>query len=344
MAKGSGTVGRTGRVVDGPQAVDSPVRVTIRRGGGQVPGTGIILGIPIRKRPKPDLIWEDPDEREQVKVSERTAIPSQGEHAGNYKNALENIDKVHTVRKGQNPVQIQTDSRIDALGEHAYISFIEEPSEENGNKATIRTYSNIDINGEDLKTDAQERSVTYHEYGHSYDSQQQDYGNEAVVIPNEVENNNYHRRRFQSENAFRRVLESGDLEYSPGDKPWDRWAKAVIRSKAYQRSMKESGYKTPATEINDNADYWNRPREIFARSYQQFMGTTQDKESLKAMREITPKNQRWSDEDFKDVGKAIEDIFISRNEYVPDETYFRESKTAPSNRIIGTWGIWEGTE
>lgn len=345
MAKGSGAVGKKGRIQEGPQIVDSPTRIKIKKrkvgtGGGSVQMVpGLIVGMPKKYHPKPGMEWveEHTPADKQVAVSTRTIYPKQGERKEMYKTAVENIDKVHTVRSAMNPVQMSTDSGISARGEHTYLSFVEEPSEENDNQVKIRTYSNIDINpGE---TDPEDRGVTYHEYGHAYDSQALNYRDE-VVIPETEKNLQFHRRRFQSENAFRRVQESGDTEYHASDSPFDRWAKAVIKSKAHKRSMKGFGHDNPLTEVDDNADYWNRPREIFARSYAQFVGETADPKALKELKRTHPKNASWSKADFKDIGTALEDVFISRGEYVPKESHYRK-KVIATKRIVSNWGLSE---
>jgi len=346
MSKTSGTVGRKGRVVEGPQITEGP-GIIIRKGRGRRPGAGtvvLIAGISAKNQPRPGMKWNPDDQgREKVKVSERTVVPDQGEYAGRYKTSMENIDKVHTVQARANPVQIASSSRIGALGTHQYLSFVQdEPGPEGAGKpGDILDYSNILVDQKGL-SESQGRSTTYHEYGHSYDSQSVNYRDD-IVIKNRPVNNDFHRRRFQSENAFQRVKESGDYEYSRGDRPWDRFAKAVIKSKAYGRLMKEKNLKATDTTPDTDSFYWQRPREVFARAYQQFMGETTDPESLKSAKAYRGKgsNVYWSKADFKEIGMAIEDIFISRGEFVPEKSYYRKGVKA-STRIVGNWGIGEG--
>lgn len=329
MAKGSGAVGRKGRAkVDGPFIIDEPPpppgkkKRKKRRG----PGTGgiglAIQGIQKKAQPRPDLEWYDDDNR-TVATSDRVYTPSQGANVGTYKKALENIDKVHAVKAKQSPMQIRAQSRPGSgvLGSHARHQFVEtSPGPDQGK---VRDFSDLILNtGYNKGNEPRKRATLYHEIGHGHDTQQ---NYEEKIIPKTLLDQGYHRRQYDSENAFRKIeQEGGSLEPKKSDTPVVTWAKAVQRSGSYKALVikREKAKKGSDPGTVRHLNYLTDPKELYARSYTQYVSKKADPGAMKAIRAEYKKEDsdyktqvgydHWRGKDFDDVQSSFDRMFGSK--------------------------------
>lgn len=326
MAKGSGEVGRKGR--ERPTAtVPVKRKLGVGPGVGRT-GTGVIRGIKKKSQPRPDLVWNDPKDETLLRNEERIKKPEQGKHAENYSKAFKKIDKVHRIPANVNPSQLRSVSnpRSSTHGTHYYNEFID--TDPKTKKRTVRQFSDMEINTapgqvSDKSKQASERATTYHEYGHFYDSQS---NKEKVVIRNTQVDDQHHKRRFDSENAFETIKkEGGDLTPKEGDSEMVTWGKAVQRSKSYKDLQKKRA-KAKDSRTRKHLDYLLEPRETFARSYAQYISEKADPGAMKATRERynkysdTDKKEigyhQWRGKDFKDTSSAMGNIFKTRKQAV----------------------------
>lgn len=326
MAKGSGEVGRKGRAkVDGPFIIDEPPPPPgkKKRKKGKGPGTGgigiAIQGVITRAQPRKDLEWYDDDDR-TVATSDRVYTPKQGENVPTYKKALENVDKVHAVKAKQPPMQIRAESRPESgvLGSHGRYQFVETtPGPDQGK---VRDYSDIVLNtGYNKDSEPRKRATLYHEIGHGQDTQQ---NYEEKVIPKTLLDGGYHRRQYDSENAFKKIEDAGgSLEPKTSDTPVVTWAKSVQRSKSYQSLVrKRDTAKDP--ERKTYLTYLTDPKEVYARSYTQYVSMKADPGAMKAIRaDYKSKDNdfktqvgydQWRGKDFDDVGTSFDRMFGSK--------------------------------
>jgi len=323
MAKGSGTVGRK---PGDPPTYGPPIIFKPPKGGygPKKPRKGK-TGIPVKAQPRPEMEWYENDQR-PVKASDRIYHTEDGPNAETYREATKRIDKVHAVKAGQNPTQwsAQYAPGSEVLGTHSGHVYIDvEPGPDQGK---IREYSNVVLNkGYNTDNEPAKRGTLYHEQGHAHDRQQ---NFEKQVIPNTYSNDSYHLRKYDSENAFRIVETSGgSLEPDPGDTPTVQWAKSVQRSKSY-KSLVEKREKAKKDGTNrgliDYLDYLTDPKELYARSYAQFIARNADPEAEKSMRET----YRERDDDFKK--------FVGYDQWRGKDF---DSINASFNRIYGSRGL-----
>jgi len=320
MAKGPGTVGRKGR--ETPPAYGPVIKRPPRsRGGGG--GAGIGRGmLPESKQPRPDVEWYENDQR-PVKVSDRVYAPQTGPHAETYKTALNKMDEVHGVKASQNPTQVRAENRPGSgvLGFHQGTSFVEtEPGPDQGK---VRELSNVTLNtGYHKDNEPAKRATLYHEFGHANDRQQ---NFEEKVIPNTRADDQYYKRKYDSENAFRKVQKSGNLEPERGDTPTVQWAKSVQRSKSFKAlEAKKEKAKKDGTNRNliEHLEYLTDPKEVYARSYAQHIARNADPAVEKHWRDDYKKKDadhkkfigydQWRGKDFDSIDDSFNRIYGSR--------------------------------
>jgi len=326
MAKGSGSAGRTGRTrpEDGPIIIDLPPGKTKRPrtpGSGGTTG-GTITGIPEEYEPRPDLKWYQNDKR-PVKASERIYTPQQGENVETYNKAKENIDKVHAVRAEQAPMQWRARSRPGdgTLGQHVGLNFVD-TDPESPTKGQVLPYSDIVLNtGYNAGNEPAKRGTLYHETGHGHDFGQ---NYEEKVIPNSLANDQYHKRKYDSENAFEKVRRAGTLEPNPKDTPTVQWAKSVQRSTSYKNLVekREKAKKERNSDAVKYLNYLTDPKELYARSYTQYISKHADPEVMKESRrkykerdsafKQTVGYDQWRGKDFDTIDQSFDRIFGSR--------------------------------
>jgi len=314
MAKTKGTVGR--------KPDDPPIRGPIidyepptRRPKSTPMGRG-------KSKPRPEMEWYEGDQR-PVKASDRIYYSKKGKNVETFNTVVENIDKVHGVKASQNPIQLSTQYApgSGALGVHYGLATVElEPGPDQGK---VREYSHIVLNsGYNDKNEPAKRGTSYHEIGHSHDRQQ---NFEEKVIPNNMAGDNRYNRHYDSENAFAKVAQQGTLEPRPGDTPTVQWAKSVQRSQSY-KSLVEKRERARKDGSNPRLvsylEYLTDPKELYARSYAQFITRNADPEADRHMRDSYKKTDpefkkyvgydQWRGKDFDSINDSFNRIYGSR--------------------------------
>ena len=351
MAKGKGSAGRTGRTRDMPQVVGEGPRKRRSSGGG---GSGIsgggIAGIGKADQPRKDLVFYSARDERASKPSQKIFAPQQGKYASTYKKSAENIDKVHNVPARMAPVQMATVNNPGGgyLGSHVRYQYEEKvktgapegpqpgsapPSVQVSRppeQTKTRNMSHIDINvahshGKGALAEPGRRATVYHEYGHGLDAQ---LNAEKKTIPNKVNQKlDWHRRNFDSENAFKEVERQGTLEPRAGDSSTVAWAKEVQKSQSY-KSLKVKQERATGQD-RETLNYYLEPREQFARSYAQYVSEKTDPDAMKAVRadyrESSPRWKKdigysqWRGKDFEGVRTSLDNIF-TENKLRPGDT------------------------
>jgi hypothetical protein len=91
------------------------------------------------------------------------------------------------------------------------------------------------------------------------------------------------------------------------------WLNAVKKTKAYNVFLGIRSYTTNTKEQRDYASYLMDPRELFARSYSQWVASRSgDKELIAQNAEVGKKANgyyQWSDAEFKPIGAALDKHF-----------------------------------
>lgn len=332
MAKGQDTVGRPPRPRP-PVKIVRP-RTPVYIGGSNPDDPEDISGLTFYPEAKDD---------EVTPYSERVKAPG-GKYGPTYKEALENIDKVHTYKARRNPVLLKTANlRGRFYGDYeprTGTRVTEEGDREIVQYGKVRVDAKIQLESISRK-EGGVRATTTHELGHNID-RMTDTEPEQPDLKLNV-------RNYESEKAFRAMgplpksqAKAKEIKTKKTDSPWVKWGKAVVKTDAYwdlQRAKKRSitvdpllpsgrtiEKKPSATRLS----YLESPVELFARSYTQYIGEKTEDKGLLASVHATRrkgasaeqkkfyKGQSWTKQDFKSVSAALDEIFESEGLLVHD--------------------------